>query len=111
MEVSVRRPRTFVSDRVFLRKETIALEHEVILLDDTVNARCRNGKLPAVQTLNPALFAQIPKMKFQVLARTTEQPFHLDDAHAAPRRVSTPRDVQQGQNAIENALIAGKTIR
>ena len=59
------------------------MEDDLVPLDDFVHTGDGNGQQAVVQPLNPAFLPQVPQMKFQVRGRTSQQPFHLDEAAAA----------------------------
>jgi hypothetical protein len=57
--------------------------------------------LPVVQSLDVAVLFEIPDGEREVLLRTSEHLFKVDDAHAAAVRIAPSSDVEKGQHTVE----------
>src|SRR5215467_5411118 len=76
-----------------------------------VDSSYRDGKKTVFQALNPSFLAQIPYVKLQMLRRTCEHLFYLNNANTASVRITATRHVQQREDSFEDAPIALICIR
>src|SRR4030095_14740388 len=98
------------STRGALRKKTVSTKNQIFVVDP-IHAISRDGHHPGLQPFDPPLLTQIPEVKFKIVRGTPEHFFELNDSHSSSSRVSTPSDIEQGQDSFEDPFVAVVAFR